>query len=120
MVPPARFLIARQYLKGFSAADCLPAEQPDGPLRVDFLRGATNMRGCRQRTYFGHRENMPHLVKTIQLYWRDLSEGALCAGLSNRALDYLYAIAVRLYSGEDTRAGLLIRCGFTQNPFTRR
>src|ERR1700676_3382824 len=29
------------------------------------------------------RENMPHLVKTIQLYWRDLSEGALCAGLSH-------------------------------------
>src|ERR1700704_6267356 len=51
------------------------------------------------------REIMPHLVKTIQLYWRVLSEGALCAGLSNRALDYLYAITVRLYRGEDTCAG---------------
>jgi hypothetical protein len=28
--------------------------------------------------------------KTIQLYWRDLSEGALCAGLSNRALVVIY------------------------------
>jgi hypothetical protein len=31
--------------------------------------------------------------------FRDLSEGALGAGLSNRALDYLYAISMHLYSG---------------------